>query len=137
MKRQGLTPVLVASVLITITVAGLIGGFLLLKDNRGSLELTDEQLIRAEFEKTVDEAPEGQRRKLEEIEIEGNWAIVGYSGIYIETGEPVPAGPGLMIFKKENGQWHGADGEEPNFSEWLEAIPESLIPQETKDLLTP
>lgn len=135
MKRGWVLPTLLI-VLVTCISALLVvvGGHLRLRPQ----PLTDEEAISQEFWSIRAEANRrlqayNQRDEVLVIDIEGEWAVLEFAGVYLDTGEPVPAGPGIMIFKKIRGRWHGAQGGTDLYREWLDQIPESLISAEDKE----
>jgi hypothetical protein len=68
------------------------------------------------------------------VRIEGDWA---YLGIHLERldGTKVPAGGGLALGRKVDGQWQLAFRGEPEYSRWLVALPNSLLtPQQRQGL---
>lgn len=129
-KKRAFLILLASATLITLVVAGTY-----LNQRGSTANLSDEEAIRQEFEKTADEALAGQKKVITSLEIEGDWAVVEYGGVYVETGEPVPAGPGLMILKRQDSRWYPADLGSSQFEEWIGEVPEGLLSRDTKEYL--
>jgi hypothetical protein len=70
--------------------------------------------------------PPTTRLAINGIHIQGDWALVG---IHMETvaGAPIPAGGGLVVARKLDNQWRVAFADDPEYRDWLDAMPDSLM----------
>lgn len=140
MNRNGKVALAVLGVLGAAFTLAVIGLVVFLFTRQASQPANDEEVITALFWEMRAEASEIRKQvnrgyEILDIVIEDEWATLEYGGVYLDTGEPVAAGPGLMIFREVNDRWRGEDSGSPQFKEWVEEIPESLIQPETKDYL--
>lgn len=71
------------------------------------------------------------------ITTNGNWGIASYSETYKDTNNPVGAGPGTMVLKKENMIWYAARQGTQKFYEWIKLLPENLMAEDIKHLFLP
>ena len=72
---------------------------------------------------------------IEQVDIEGEWAVVEVSARYKATDKAVPTGGGVIIARRINGEWIAAFKGTERYVEWLEEVPDALIPAEIKPLL--
>lgn len=63
---------------------------------------------------------------------EGDWAVVEFNRFYTTGGEPVPAGGSVVLFRRIDGLWHGEYKDPTRYNEWLDEMPESIMPAESK-----
>ena len=101
----------------------------LILNRRLSQPIDDEEAIRLGFARTIT-----SNTGIVSIEIEGEWGVVETLPLDPITGEFLDAGPGILIFRKINGQWYRATDRQI-LNAWLEEIPESILAPEAKDLL--
>jgi hypothetical protein len=142
MKRKRVSKSIVAIGLALVTIAAALLAASVLRYRRVAVSLpeSDRQAIRQEFDRLREPANRrladyNQRDEIIAVELEGEWATVEFGAVYLDTGEPVPAGPGLMIFKKIDGRWQGAQSGTDAYKTWLDQIPDTLISPGTKDYL--
>lgn len=131
--KKKISLVLLAIVFVFVAISGLI------LNRKLSQPKDDEEAIRQEFARI--RAPvkkrlesHNQRDEILKIEIENGWAILEFGGRYLDTGEPVPAGPGIIVFRKVMGIWVGAT---PGTSFWaflIKSAPNTLVPPDFKEL---
>ncbi len=67
-----------------------------------------------------------------QISKDGNWAIAWLTPIDPQTGEPVPAEPGLAILKHEDAGWKVILPHNPEWMPVLLEVPEDLLPAELR-----
>lgn len=126
----------VFGVAVTLAVIGLVA-FLITRQSQQPAN--DEEVIRLTFEKDMksrrSEIPperpyeeEEYSYSLEQIQIEGEWAIATI--LTKDESEKLMGGPALGIFRNIKGKWQYATLE--IYREWLWQLPESLVPYESK-----
>jgi hypothetical protein len=71
----------------------------------------------------------------EQVDVEGEWAVVEVSARYRATDKAVPTGGGVIIARRIKGEWIAAFKGTERYVEWLEEVPDALIPAEIKPLL--
>lgn len=67
------------------------------------------------------------------IEDDGEWAIAWLNPVDPETGEVVPAEPGLAVVRKENGRWRAILPGDPGWQQAVLNVPEEILPQSEKE----
>jgi hypothetical protein len=72
---------------------------------------------------------------IEQVDIEGEWAVVEVSARYKATDKAVPTGGGVIIARRINDEWIATFKGTERYVEWLEEVPDALIPAEIKPLL--
>lgn len=74
------------------------------------------------------------RTGIVELEIEGEWAVVGGLPVDRYTCYFYDAGGGLEIFRKVNGNWRATLNRNEQEA-WLKEVPDSLVSPQAKELL--
>jgi len=99
----------------------------------------DEEQIRRAVEQEASTRPLNLGRDeylgIEQVDTEGEWAVVEVSARYKATDKAVPTGGGVIIARRINGEWIAAFKGTERYVEWLEEVPDALIPAEIKPLL--
>lgn len=85
--------------------------------------------------KSVASAPSGKTIVIDEVKIEGDWAITVGHWIDEKTGEPWGSEGGIDIYRKVNGKWTTTASGTDTYKEWVNEIPQSLISKEIKPFL--
>ena len=100
---------------------------------------SDEEQIRRVIEHESSTQPLNLSRDeylgIEQVDMEGEWAVVEVSARYKATNKAVPTGGGVIIARRINGEWIAAFKGTERYDEWLEEVPDALIPAEIKPLL--
>jgi len=73
--------------------------------------------------------------QIDEIRIseDGNWATAWIIPVDPDTGNVVPAEPGLVIVRKEGDSWHAFLPNDPLWTQALQQTPDDLIPPSERD----
>ncbi|MDO8551090.1 MAG: hypothetical protein Q7S03_00175 [bacterium] len=61
---------------------------------------------------------------IENLEVEGEWAVVGYAARYKDTGDFIGAGPGTLVLRKINENWEEA-GSKERLCQWFSLMPDT------------
>ena len=135
-SKKKLSLVLLVTALVLVAISGLI------LNRKITQPKNNEEAIRQEFARIrapVKERLEakGLKDEILDLEIEGDWAKLEFGWSDTKTGEPVPAGPGIMVFRKVMGIWIG-----DNWGTWLfkllvRTAPESVFTTEDKEFFLP
>jgi hypothetical protein len=100
---------------------------------------SDEEQVRKVIERESSTQPLNLGRDeylgIEQVDIEGEWAVVEVSARYKATDKAVPTGGGVIIARRIKGEWIAAFKGTERYVEWLEEVPDALIPAEIKPLL--
>lgn len=70
-----------------------------------------------------------------DLRVQKNWGVASIGYRHKDTKEFLAAGPGAVLLKKEVGRWYAINPGTERFKDWLEAIPESFIPEDTKKFI--
>lgn len=79
------------------------------------------------------ESGEQKVGSIENLEVEGEWAVVSYAQRYKDTSEFVPAGPGILVLHKINENWEIADSKE-RLCDWFSLMPDTPFLNDLKGL---
>ncbi len=100
---------------------------------------SDEEQIRRVIEHESSTQPLNLSRDeylgIEQVDIEGEWAVVEISARYKATDKAVPTGGGVIIARRVNGEWIAAFKGTERYVEWLQEVPGALILAEIEPLL--
>ena len=100
---------------------------------------SDEEQIRGDIEHESSTQPLNLSRDeylcIEQVDVEGEWAVVEVSARYRATDKAVPTGGGVIIARRIKDEWIAAFKGTERYVEWLKEIPDALIPAEIKLLL--
>jgi hypothetical protein len=99
-------------------------------------KLSDEEAVRQEFERVMateeNKLLPNEMLVIQDLRFEDEWARAEVLVVDSQTGQNTVGEATIVIFRKVNSKWTmakpGSDLEE----EWLEMVPESLIPQDLK-----
>lgn len=137
-KRSKLTiplMLLAGAACFVMTIVVVVGGaYFFSPKQQGSDEERVLSLYMA-VSKTSVEAMEkaGYEEVIKEVKIDGNWAIVEAVAVETKTGEPVS---GIVeVFHRRFGRWYSSFDNPQLRASWVDQVPESLIPAESKEHL--
>ena len=75
----------------------------------------------------------GYKESIKDVKVDGNWAIVESVVTDTKTGEPVT---GIVeVFHRKSGVWYSSLDNPKLRASWIDQVPESLIPLESKKYL--
>lgn len=138
MRKKSFHLILLATTTFICIVAALFFGGRFTA-SRQSVPLSDRNQILVLLKERIAESGETLFSKkvtsIKDIKVEGEWAITETTLVYRTTGESAIGEGEVDIYRKIDGKWAMAIPGTDIYKKWLDVIPATLIPAETKPYL--
>lgn len=138
MSKKPLFLILLSASALVLALAILVsGGYFALGTQQVKLGSIDQILAieRGKVAQSERTSPPGKVVVIDEVKIDGDWAITEGHWIDQKTGEPWGGEGGIDIYRKVNGKWTTATSGTDTYKKWLDEIPGTLISREIKPFL--